>query len=921
MRPLKLTVSAFGPYANETIFDLEKFGNKGLYLITGDTGAGKTTVFDAITFALFGEASGGVRDTNMFRSKYANSQIATYVELEFEYAGEKYYIKRNPPYERAKKSGEGMTNQLAEAEIHCPNGTITTKINEVNNKVKEILGIDRGQFTQIAMIAQGEFLKLILASTEERKKIFREIFKTRSYEQLQYEVKQEAKILIDTVKEQKIKVLQHIQDALCKQDDVLEIQLTKAKQNELATTEVTQIIEQIIAQDQDEKQTMELAIEKIDQQIDLINGKLGQAQEIQKARIALEKASQDRQAKEILKIQAEESFKLELDKEEERVKLAEKITLIKNALPQYAEYEEVQIEQKKTERILQETQTIQGNIIVSIEKREKDLEHKKEELLSFKNSELNYSELKQEQEKTTKQKKELELLQVEIQEASLLEIELLKRQESYTKTANEAQEWIRQYNVKREVYLNEQAGILAKTLSANQQCPVCGSTTHPNPAVLTQDAPSKEELDQAESRAETFKKKTTDESERAASIKERLTNKKIQIQKDAKEWLGEYSYQEIEKTLRSTFLNLKEQEDQHNKALIHLKIQVDKKKYLEIEIPKLQEKLKVENEELTKTKTAMSSFSAQITSKREEAAKLKSALAYPGKQEAEAALLELESILLGMKQALQMADEHKQKTALEVNQLAGTIGALTKQLENVETFEVTILVAENEELKDHKQKSNNLLSDIKVRLAQNSKALLGIQNKSKVLAENEEKSSWVQALSNTINGSISGKDKIELETYIQMTYFDRIIARANTRMLSMTNKQYELKRKEEADNKSGKTGLELDVIDHYNGSERSVKTLSGGESFKASLSLALGLSDEIQSSSGGIKLDTMFVDEGFGSLDEESLKQAINTLAALSEGNRLIGIISHVPELKEKIDKQIVIKKTPADGSYVTIVT
>jgi len=214
----------------------------------------------------------------------------------------------------------------------------------------------------------------------------------------------------------------------------------------------------------------------------------------------------------------------------------------------------------------------------------------------------------------------------------------------------------------------------------------------------------------------------------------------------------------------------------------------------------------------------------------------------------------------------------------------------------------------------------NQAKTIYSRITSNKASLDNILKKLNEIKTVEEKWIWIKSLSNTANGNLSGKEKIMLETYIQMTYFDRIINRANTRFMVMSGGQYELKPRKEAENNRSQSGLELDVIDHYNGTERSVKTLSGGESFKASLSLALGLSDEIQSSAGGIKLDTMFVDEGFGSLDDESLAQAIKALSSLAEGNRLVGIISHVSELKDKIDKQIVVKKEKTGGSNISIV-
>lgn len=920
MRPLKLCVSAFGPYAKQTVFDLEQFGNKGLYLITGDTGAGKTTVFDAITFALFGEASGRIRDTNMFRSKYADKETPTFVELEFEYDHEKYFIKRNPAYQRAKKSGDGFTLQIAEAQIQCPDGVVVTKMNEVNNKVKEILGIDRGQFTQIAMIAQGEFLKLILATTEERQKIFREIFKTKSYEKLQDKMKQEAKVLTDMVKEQKIKVRQHIEDIRAKQGDLLEMQLHKAQNDELTITEIVRLVEQLIEQDQIEKEKLEIDRTKLEEKINLVNEQLGIAQENERAKQSLEKAEIEREQKRRLQREANEVFEVENSKEEARLMIAEKITILTSVLPKYDELEEYKQKLEKIKTELNKAESKKEQLTKEIESVEVDLETKKLQLEGLKNSELNYSELKQEQEKIAKKKQEMLFLQQEMNERIKLEDDFKMMQIQYQNQANEAKEYTKQYNLKREIYLNEQAGILAKTLVTDQECPVCGSLNHPNPAVLTEDAPTKAELDQAGNKAEHANREAATQSENAASIKERLENKKVQVQKSSKELIGDCNDEEIEKTLKRALLQIVDLEEQLLKKQIEMKTKIDRKAFLETELPKIQDEIKSKNVELTAVKTNIGSFLAQIDGKTQEEKKLETSLEYSGKMEAKSALSKLEEKSKTMKAALQDADEKRQKTSEQVRELEGSINALKQQLTNSKKFDVQILTEENHQFGQKKDQLNQLLTEIEIRLAQNKNARLGIQTKSKVLEENEQKSSWVQALSNTVNGSISGKDKIMLETYIQMTYFDRIIARANTRMLMMTNSQYELKRKEEAENKTGKSGLELDVIDHYNGSQRSVKTLSGGESFKASLALALGLSDEIQSSAGGIKLDTMFVDEGFGSLDEESLKQAIQTLASLSEGNRLIGIISHVPELKEKIDKQIVIKKTPSEGSQVMII-
>ena len=332
------------------------------------------------------------------------------------------------------------------------------------------------------------------------------------------------------------------------------------------------------------------------------------------------------------------------------------------------------------------------------------------------------------------------------------------------------------------------------------------------------------------------------------------------------------------------------------------------------------QQLEVLKGKLTEINDAVKAKIAENDSLEKRIAELKAKLTFETKAEAETEITALtekaEELVKSCEDALKALNESNEKLAsLEAakKEIVKRIGEdIAIDLEK-ETEKLTILEAQLAEL-DRQAKT------VHSRIGTNQSALDNIKQKSGDLVATEKKYAWVKALSNTANGQLSGKEKIMLETYIQMNYFDRIINRANTRLMIMTDGQYDLVRRKEALSKSGQSGLDLDVIDHYNGSHRSVKSLSGGESFKASLALALGLADEIQSSAGGIKLDTMFVDEGFGSLDEESLAAAMKALSSLAEGNRLVGIISHVGELKQKIDKQIIVKKDKVGGSVATIV-
>jgi len=920
MRPIKLTVSAFGPYAGKTEFELNKLGDKGLYLITGDTGAGKTTVFDAITYALYGEPSGSVRDTAMFRSKYADAETPTYVELDFEYAGKQYYVKRNPNYERPAKRGDGFTLQKADAELHLPDGRVVTKINEVNSTMKEILGIDRSQFTQIAMIAQGEFQKLILASTEDRQKIFREIFGTRYYQVLQDKLKNESAELGRTYDALRKSVEQYIAGATCKADDVAEIELTKAKSGALPVTDTIELIHKIMLQDEDEKNLLSEESAKLDEKLSEIAKALGKAAETEKAKKALAETQEELKAKVLLQKQTSEKFEEEKARIHEKEALSEKITIRRNELPKYDELASEQAKMRNKQSDRQKSESRLADVQGLIRKLDSEIKTEKDEFNALKNIAVVCNEIEQKREKLAKEKKSVDELLEEFRELKKLEKQLVSAQEDYEKASKEAELLKADYNQKYKAYLDEQAGVLAKTLENGKKCPVCGSMEHPEPAKLTDTAPSKEQLETAKIKSEAADGKAAEQSEKAAKYNTQAGSKRDVIQKSVVSILGACAFEEIENNLNIKSTDLSAKEAQVANELKEAGIKRVRHAALEKSIPLLEEQLKTKTTEESETIASLASLAAEIAAITENIRKLQTGLAFADKAEAEKALSLLDTQLSRMKKAYEDAEQQNQRSISAVKELEGKVKALEEQLKGAEGVDITALNEKSNELKEKKADIANSLSAITARLDRNNNALKGIKKQSEELSQTETKHAWVKALSNTANGNITGKERIMLETYIQMTYFDRIVARANTRFMVMSGGQYELKRRAEAENNRSQSGLELNVIDHYNGTERSVKTLSGGESFKASLSLALGLSDEIQASAGGVKLDTMFVDEGFGALDEESLKQAINTLAGLSEGNRLIGIISHVAELKEKIDKQIVVKKDKTGQSFIEII-
>lgn len=335
MRPIKLTVSAFGPYAGKTVLDLDKLGENGLYLITGDTGAGKTTIFDAITYALYGEASGDNREPSMFRSKYAEATTPTEVELVFSYAGKTYTVKRNPEYERPKSRGEGFTTQKAEVQLIYPDGRVVAKQRDVDNAIRDIMGINRSQFLQIAMIAQGDFLKLLLAPTEERKKIFRQIFKTQLYQDLQDRLKKESGQLNDKCDAAHNSIKQYIDGITCDENDVLSIEVEKAKNGLLPVKDVMDLIDRLLTQDRGKKTDIQKSISDADKALEIVNANLGKIEAKEQTQKALDQAQNSLTRENEASLALKAAFDIEKGKISEREQLAEEKARIEAEFPRY----------------------------------------------------------------------------------------------------------------------------------------------------------------------------------------------------------------------------------------------------------------------------------------------------------------------------------------------------------------------------------------------------------------------------------------------------------------------------------------------------------------------------------------------------------------------------------------------------------
>lgn len=919
MRPLKITMSAFGPYAGKTVIDMESLGESGLYLITGDTGAGKTTVFDAITFALYGSASGSNREAAMLRSKYARPETPTEVELVFEYGEKIYTVRRNPDYIRPSKRGEGFTEQKAGVELILPNGKVITRRSEADEKICEILGVNREQFCRIAMLAQGDFLKLLIAPTTERKAIFRKIFRTGIYEDLQNELKSRALKLAGAHREIRQSVNQYISSLRCLNNDAFGSELKKAENGELPVSEVILLAERIIESDRTGCLLLDDQINKLDRELSKLNAALGRAEGIIKNREELLKQKRQYEISVPLLEQCKLNLEIEKQKQPQRDDLNRQITLLTESFAEYDKYDVVVKKTAEKNDIVKQL----DNSLKEAESCAKQLKKKCEsleiELTGLKNSGEQLEKINTEQKEITERIIRLKEFKTLLSEYAAAESEYKAAAEEYVCVKAAQETATKKFEQLNDTYLANQAGVLAEFLVDGEPCPVCGSVSHPKLAVLSDNSPTESEIKEAKKQSESARKLAENKSA-DAGIKKAIANEKRElVERNIKMLFGECELINAEKMVLTEINESNSKLKEVKTRLQSEKEKLERKNSLEVKIPELQKELNISDKEIKRLSEDLAAAKASLEAQEKNVKEIKANLKYESRAAAEQKANEMQAHLKELNDSFVAAEQRVNNGTVKTAEFKRAVETLTKQLEGAENYDIKELTEEIDKLNLLKSKYSEKRSGIITEIEINTSALKNINLKCDELLKIEEKLLLVQPLSDTANGSITGKERIMLETYVQMSYFDRIIGRANTRFMIMSDGQYELKRRVEADNKKSQSGLELDVIDHYNGTIRSVKTLSGGESFKASLSLALGLSDEIQSSSGGIRLDTMFVDEGFGSLDDESLRQAVNALVSLTQGNRLVGIISHVSELKQRIDKQIVITKEKTGGSTVKI--
>lgn len=1032
MRPLKLTISAWGPYPGKVSVDFSRFQEGSVFLVTGPTGAGKTTIFDAISYALYGNVSGSNREKTTVRSDFAVPEVDTFVELIFLHKGVTYQINRTPKYDRPKKRGDGFTTSAETAVLTIEGEAPIASVQDVNRKVEEIMGINYGQFKQIAMIAQGEFLSLLYAKSEDKVTIFRNLFQTQLYDTILKSLTERSKNLYVRIKEHTNKM----DEAVASVDAGRNEELQDAVQMENKNYErIIELLKEVIHEDEGEARKLKKQSGETEEEYTKKLNEIAAATELnrnleqlKKAREVLKELMAQKEDVEAAKVQIARARKAGQVEVHEKLYL-ESVTRNQAWNTKVSETEVV-LEQVNLELVTLEQELVRSKELeASIEEvrhriqwlesllplfRSLDEQEQKQKNMSLKlkadcEKELQIkalqTSLKDNKVKLTEQLKQYESVETKLGEIqlkiltakqqyenlqqALKRLEVIRKEETELKSVQEKylleEEKLKvvkeRYEGKERLYRQAAVGLAARYLEDNQPCPVCGSLEHPKKAVVSHEVPDEAQLEKEKKLLEQEQKVYNDIFNQASAMKGALESKKEefermtkelgiteqnalvaafnQVKSESKELIAKrgclekqkeekelFSKQltECENRLEKTNAEFEKISDEKAKTqseydvlagtVANLRLQLPKEYQetvkVELELKENQQKLQRFTQEVERiqkkkeqlyakkesTQALLESHKAQVSASDEErklnSVKFEQAMAEAGfytKEEYESAKMTQEAIA-AREQAVNQYVERLTASQEQEKQLAlRTQGQTKAELEQM-----------NEALRviQEKRKEQQLQSEtLTAKILCNRKAWESLKEKHAKIADLSETYGYIKDLENAAKG-VNG-ERIVFEHYVLAAYFEEILAAANLRLAVMTNSRYELMKVSKVTDQRTKNSLDIEVLDQYTGKRRSVKTLSGGESFKAALSLALGLSDIIQRNAGGIEIDTLFIDEGFGSLDSESLDQALKTLTTLTGQNKLIGIISHVNELKERIDNQIVIEKDHS-GSRLEVI-
>ena len=934
MRPINLKISAFGPYAGEVQIEFDKFLDKGIYLISGNTGAGKSTIFEAIKFALYGEENGEAR------SKYADENVPTYVEMTFLLKGKEYKITRNPKYFRPRKSGEGTVLAKAEAELIYPDGKVVTGYSNVTKAINILTGLNSEQFSKIVMIAQGKFRELLVADTASRSKIFRDIFKTEPYDKLQRKLKNRYLEVYKENSRTNDSIKQYVQGI--KNNDMFEnkVRLENIISQDIIVDvdEVLELVKEIITLDEKIYEENNIILAKKNEEIQLKTNKVSEnkkiIENIEVLRAELNKLLQYEKENEAITQEYEKENELKPVREQMLVELEQE----KIVVEKYKQYEELV---KKLDLVVRTDETLQMDIAkleeenVDVQNKIVDAEKKAQIMLEKEKLLIGLEASIKEKEEYIKKLSKIEQYHNRLisgEKVYKQKLDIFKEKESLCEAAKH------EYNMAFKLFIEAQAGLMAKELESNpgSACPVCGSTSYVKLASVITGAPTEAEVNKLRAKYDKATSDVMEASNEAGRANIANNNDKTNLLEAIKEvddsWDIDNYYDNMGELLSNTVSEVEKLKE--NLKILVEEINVLKKELEDLEnykemLDSLQIKLKAKENELNNNKLEIKTIETNLEN-------IKAQLKSDNESEARDSLKEKEEKYKNMVEAYEQAVYKYNEHMTKQTKSKTIINQLVSQMEFIIVEEMTedSLLKQKESLVEQVEADNRLLEELEVtrknviavitevfsRIQSNKDTVIKLEEQKRNLGNITRRLSELKVLSDTLNGEVEGADKIKLETYVQISYFEQVILKANVKLFEMTEGQYEFIRDTSSEDKRSKCGLELSVFDHYNGTVRSVKTLSGGEGFKAALSLALGMADIIEESASGISIDTMFIDEGFGSLDEMALEQAMKVLAKLSEGNKLVGIISHVSSLKERIEKQINVEKHMSGGSSVRVV-
>ena len=921
MRPIKLVLSAFGPYASKIELDLSKLGENGVYLITGDTGAGKTTIFDAITFALFGKPSGDIRDVKTLRSEYAKEEIETYVELDFVYHDEEYHIYRRPEYTytHVQKNGEvKQRSKATDAYLILPNGERIVKPTEVTKQVEQLLGMKRDQFRQIAMIAQGSFLEILNADTKERGKLFEKVFMTSKYSVLMDRLNQMAKESYLALNDAKLRLQQIISDV--RVPDILQEQYAQTLET-FAMDDIQPVydlLDEIIASSKESTEKLQKQKAQIQNQL-----QKSRKEETEKTKqlqdlLSLEKLLKEKPAKEEkANLYAErvkndgEKYHIQIDA------LKKEQAQIEHELP---EYESLTKLSTKLAEIRKQISIISKDLATKTnfkKQLDEDIALKQKEAHTLTDSELSLNKviLKEEEiEKKISTFHHASMIQSNYQNA----VNALKEKTQLLQESTDRKVILqKQYDDAQISYFANQAGLLALRLTKGEPCPVCGSLEHPRPASHSNKLVTEEEINQYKKKVDQAEKEYQITSKACADASLKMNALQNELELVLKSVTEEtVSFEDVQLFIDEHTVRLKKEEKEISTRIKQLQQQSKRYQELQKQIPQLQQKFTAISEEVNQNEIAQAKLSVEYEQLQKQIQEITTKLKYSSETEAKNRISMITKQILEYQQQINRL-ENESKLAMDelvyvsaqIDMLKGKVSSTIDEIPNQQN-QLKILQTEIENLQVQQEEILKCIHNTEMYESDAQDTKKKIVSESDAYQIKLSRYSSLKELADVAMGNgRSSKEKITLQEYVQIAYLDRMIHKANERYLSMSNQQYQLVRSAGTKDKRSHEALDLDVIDFSNGSIRPVSSLSGGESFIASLALALGMSDEIQSQAGGIQIDTMFIDEGFGTLDQDSLNNAIQTLMNLSGENRLVGIISHVKELKERIHKGIIVTK------------